>query len=178
MLLPPIYIRGSNSNISDDKNGGGGGGSTCIYRDCLLGSTPCMMSPCVLSQGTALFTSSTTAMGARSPVFPAWRVVAFSVVLVISVLHARRHVPPIQDMRFTEIFQETNWSIQMLENFMNRSLHLMRSPLRVMQRAYELVWRNIEDVVRSGYGANGEGTPAPQAPMAAYITPSDVDRRE
>ena len=60
----------------------------------------------------------------------------------------------IQEMRSNVLFQETNRSLQMLDNFMNRSMQQMRSPLTLMERACNLVTENIEDideVIRRNY---------------------------
>eukprot|EP00970_Alexandrium_tamarense_P001592 scaffold190_cov185-Alexandrium_tamarense.AAC.2 len=52
----------------------------------------------------------------------------------------------IQEMRSNVLFQETNRSLQMLDNFMNRSMSQMRLPLTLMERACDLVTENIEDI--------------------------------
>ncbi|KAL3782442.1 hypothetical protein HJC23_006015 [Cyclotella cryptica] len=52
----------------------------------------------------------------------------------------------IQEMRSNVLFQETNRSLQMLDNFMNRSMTQMRLPLALMERACNLVAENIEDI--------------------------------
>lgn len=52
----------------------------------------------------------------------------------------------IQEMRSNVLFQETNRSLQMLDDFMNRSMQQMRAPLTLMERACDLVAENIEDV--------------------------------
>jgi len=52
----------------------------------------------------------------------------------------------IQGMSFNVLFQETNRSLQMLDNFMNRSMQQMRAPLTLMERACNLVAENIEDI--------------------------------
>ena len=52
----------------------------------------------------------------------------------------------IQEMRSNVLFQETNRSLQMLDNFMNRSMQQMRAPLSLMENACNLVTENIEDI--------------------------------
>lgn len=52
----------------------------------------------------------------------------------------------IQEMRSNVLFQETNRSLQMLDDFMNRSMQQMRAPLTLMERACDLVAENIDDV--------------------------------
>ncbi|KAL9185560.1 hypothetical protein ACHAXT_003337 [Thalassiosira profunda] len=52
----------------------------------------------------------------------------------------------IQEMRSNVLFQETNRSLQMLDNFMNRSMQQMRAPLTLMEKACNLVTENIEDI--------------------------------
>ena len=52
----------------------------------------------------------------------------------------------IQEMRSNVLFQETNRSLQMLDNFMNRSMTQMRLPLTLMEQACNLVAENIEDI--------------------------------
>lgn len=52
----------------------------------------------------------------------------------------------IQEMRSNVLFQETNRSLQMLDNFMNRSMSQMRLPLTLMEKACDLVTENIEDI--------------------------------
>jgi len=52
----------------------------------------------------------------------------------------------IQEMRSNVLFQETNRSLQMLDNFMNRSMSQMRLPLTLMEKACTLVTENIEDI--------------------------------
>ncbi|KAL7518155.1 hypothetical protein ACHAWX_003011, partial [Stephanocyclus meneghinianus] len=52
----------------------------------------------------------------------------------------------IQEMRSNVLFQETNRSLQILDNFMNRSMTQMRLPLALMERACNLVAENIEDI--------------------------------
>ena len=52
----------------------------------------------------------------------------------------------IQEMRSNVLFQETNRSMQMLDNFMNRSMSQMRLPLTLMEKACALVTENIEDI--------------------------------
>ncbi|KAL7436617.1 hypothetical protein ACHAXH_007041 [Discostella pseudostelligera] len=52
----------------------------------------------------------------------------------------------IQEMRSNVLFQETNRSLQMLDDFMNRSMQQMRAPLTLMERACDLVAENIEDM--------------------------------
>jgi len=44
------------------------------------------------------------------------------------------------------LFHETNRSLQMLDDFMNRSMQQMRAPLTLMERACNLVAENIEDI--------------------------------
>mmetsp|Transcript_59046 Transcript_59046/g.125461 ORF Transcript_59046/g.125461 Transcript_59046/m.125461 type:complete len:321 (+) Transcript_59046:65-1027(+) len=52
----------------------------------------------------------------------------------------------IQEMRSNVLFQETNRSLQMLDNFMNRSMQQMRVPLTLMERACNLVTENMDDI--------------------------------
>lgn len=52
----------------------------------------------------------------------------------------------IQEMRSNVLFQETNRSLQILDSFMNRSMSQMRLPLRLMEKACDLVTENIEDI--------------------------------
>ena len=52
----------------------------------------------------------------------------------------------IQEMRSNVLFQETNRSLQMLDNFMTRSMSQMRLPLTLMEKACDLVTENIEDI--------------------------------
>jgi len=52
----------------------------------------------------------------------------------------------IQEMRSNVLFQETNRSLQMLDNFMNRSMQQMRKPLTLMEWACNLVTENFEDI--------------------------------
>ena len=49
-------------------------------------------------------------------------------------------------MRSNVLFQETNRSLQMLDNFMNRSMQQMRAPLTLLESACNLVTENIEDI--------------------------------
>mmetsp|Transcript_59045 Transcript_59045/g.125454 ORF Transcript_59045/g.125454 Transcript_59045/m.125454 type:complete len:121 (+) Transcript_59045:667-1029(+) len=49
-------------------------------------------------------------------------------------------------MRSNVLFQETNRSLQMLDNFMNRSMQQMRVPLTLMERACNLVTENMDDI--------------------------------
>lgn len=52
----------------------------------------------------------------------------------------------IQEMRSNVSFQETNRSLRMLDDFMNRSLQQIRTPFEFMERACKLVSENIEDI--------------------------------
>jgi CheY-like chemotaxis protein len=52
----------------------------------------------------------------------------------------------IQEMRSNVSFQETNRSLRMLDDFMNRSLQQIRTPFELMERACKLVAENIEDI--------------------------------
>ena len=52
----------------------------------------------------------------------------------------------IQEMRSNVLFQETNRSLQMLDNFMNRSMQQMRTPLTLLEGTCNLVTENIEDI--------------------------------
>ncbi|KAL3791630.1 hypothetical protein ACHAW5_000626 [Stephanodiscus triporus] len=52
----------------------------------------------------------------------------------------------IQEMRSNVLFQETNRSLQLLDDFMNRSMQQMRAPLTLMERACNLVAEYIEDI--------------------------------
>ncbi|KAL7472926.1 hypothetical protein ACHAXS_013308 [Conticribra weissflogii] len=66
----------------------------------------------------------------------------------------------IQEMSSNVLFQETNRSLQKLDNFMNRAMCQMRMPLTLMERACDLVTENIEDideVLRRNSGGGGAG---------------------
>jgi CheY-like chemotaxis protein len=52
----------------------------------------------------------------------------------------------IQEMRSNVSFHETNRSLRMLDDFMNRSLHQIRTPFELIKRACKLVSENIEDI--------------------------------
>ena len=52
----------------------------------------------------------------------------------------------ISEMRANVLFQETNRSLQMLDDFMNRSMTQMRAPLTLMERVCRLVAEEIEDI--------------------------------
>jgi len=74
----------------------------------------------------------------------------------------------IQEMRSNVLFQETNRSLQMLDNFMNRSMSQMRLPLTLMEKACTLVTENIEDInevvrrnasMQQAFGPEGNNLP-------------------
>jgi CheY-like chemotaxis protein len=52
----------------------------------------------------------------------------------------------IQEMRSNVSFHETNRSLRMLDDFMNRSLQQIRTPFELIKRACKLVAENIEDI--------------------------------
>ena len=78
----------------------------------------------------------------------------------------------IQEMRSNVLFQETNRSLQMLDNFMNRSMQMMRAPLNLMEKACNLVSENIEDideVVRRNANASAAAAAAGAMMMAGHV---------
>ena len=68
----------------------------------------------------------------------------------------------IQEMRSNVLFQETNRSLQMLDNFMNRSMQQMRKPLTLMERACNLVTENFEDIDEALRSTQQSPNPAQQ----------------
>ncbi len=72
----------------------------------------------------------------------------------------------IQEMRSNVLFQETYLSLQMLDDFMNRSMQQMRARLTLMEQACDLVKENIEDVDETVRGITISSTNA---------TPNDPD---